>query len=157
MNTLAPLPSQPAGTPWPTRDWPVGPIAADASRLMALIEPAFTTPSDLGETWALVIVQSGRLIFERYGVGRTADDACRSWSVAKSVTHALAGLLVGDKRLDLYAAADVPEWRNDARAAITLDQLLRMSSGLKFTEAYVPGEPSDVIEMLFGALSLIHI
>jgi CubicO group peptidase (beta-lactamase class C family) len=72
--------------------------------------------------------------------------------VAKSVTHALAGLLVLDGKLDLHAPADVPEWRSagDPRGAVTLDQLLRMSSGLKFTEAYVPGEPSDVIEMLFG-------
>jgi len=85
--------------------------------------------------------------------GRTANDTCRSWSVAKSVTHALAGLLVLDGKLDIHAPADVPEWRSpgDPRGAITLDQLLRMSSGLKFTEVYVSGGPSDVIEMLFGA------
>jgi CubicO group peptidase (beta-lactamase class C family) len=73
--------------------------------------------------------------------------------MAKSITHALAGLVVGDGRLDIQAPADVPEWRapGDPRAAVTLDQLLRMSAGLAFTEAYVPGAPSDVIEMLFGA------
>jgi CubicO group peptidase (beta-lactamase class C family) len=72
--------------------------------------------------------------------------------MAKSITHALAGLLVADERLDISAPADVPEWRaaGDPRAAITLDQLLRMSSGLDFVEAYSPDAPSDVIEMLFG-------
>jgi CubicO group peptidase (beta-lactamase class C family) len=152
---LAPLPAQPSGTAWPTSDWPAGPLPAcvDKDRFAARIDEAFEDPGDLGETWALVIVQAGALVFERYGQGRSADDTCRSWSMAKSITHALAGILVGDGRLDIHAPADVPEWRapGDPRAAITLDQLLRMSSGLAFTEAYVPGEPSDVIEMLFGA------
>jgi len=152
---LMPLPVQPAGVPWPTVDWPTGPIPAgvDAAKLAALIDPAFAEPSDVGETWALVIVQGGGLVFERYGAGRSAEDTCRSWSMAKSITQALAGILVGDGKLDIFAPADAPEWRaaGDPRGAITLDQLLRMSSGLKFTEAYVPGEPSDVIEMLFGS------
>ena len=153
--TLPPLPAQPSGTPWPTSDWPAGPLPThvDAARLGASIAQAFEDPGDLGETWALVVVQAGALVFERYGSDRSAGDTCRSWSMAKSITHALAGILVGDGRLDIHAPADVPEWRapGDPRAAITLDQLLRMSSGLAFTEAYVPGAPSDVIEMLFGA------
>jgi len=151
---LTSLPAQPPGTPWPTSDWPAGslPAGVDRDRFAARIAKAFGAPGDLGETWALVIVQAGALVFERYGPGRTAEDTCRSWSMAKSITHALAGILVGDGRLDIHAATDVPEWRSpgDPRGAITLDQLLRMSSGLAFTEAYVPGEPSDVIEMLFG-------
>ena len=154
MTLLALLP-QPSGTPWPTLDWPAGPLPADvdAARFGARVAQAFDDPGDLGETWALVVVQAGALVFERYGPGRSADDTCRSWSMAKSITHALTGILVGDGRLDIHAQADVPEWRaaGDPRAAITLDQLLRMSSGLAFTEAYVPGAPSDVIEMLFGA------
>ena len=151
---LPALPAQPAQTPWPAAGWPTDPLPAglDEARFASLIDQAFVTPDDLGETWAVVVVHGGRLVFERYGVGRAADDTCRSWSVAKSITHALTGILVGDGRLDVFAPADAPEWRaaGDRRAAITLDQLLRMSSGLKFTEAYVPGEPSDVIEMLFG-------
>ena len=134
-------------------DWPTGPLPphVDPVRFQAKIEAGFA--SDLGETWAVVAIHGGRLIFDRYAEGRTANDTCRSWSVAKSVTHALAGLLVLDGKLDIHAPADVPEWRSpgDPRGAITLDQLLRMSSGLKFTEVYVSGGPSDVIEMLFGA------
>jgi CubicO group peptidase (beta-lactamase class C family) len=62
-------------------------------------------------------------------------------------------MAVLDGRLDIHAPAPVPEWRGagDPRGAITLDLLLRMSSGLAFVEDYVPDHPSDVIEMLWGA------
>jgi CubicO group peptidase (beta-lactamase class C family) len=70
--------------------------------------------------------------------------------MAKSITQALVGLAVGDGWLDIHAQAEVPAWRGDARGAITLDQLLRMSSGLAWIEDYSPDHPSDVIEMLFG-------
>jgi CubicO group peptidase (beta-lactamase class C family) len=100
----------------------------------------------------LLIIHQGRLVVERYAEGFGPDVTCPSWSMAKSITHALIGLIVGDGALDIFATADVPEWRGvgDQREAITLDQLLRMSSGLAFIEEYIPGEPSDVIEMLFG-------
>jgi len=109
-------------------------------------------PADIGVTHAVLIVRQGRLVVERYADGFGPDITCHSWSMAKSITHALVGLIVGDGALDIHAGADVPEWRGagDPRGAITLDQLLRMSSGLAFLEEYIPGEPSDVIEMLFG-------
>ena len=73
--------------------------------------------------------------------------------MAKSMLHAVVGLLVGDGRLDLDARADVPEWSGpgDARRAITLRHLLAMRDGLDFTEDYVDDRISDVIAMLFGA------
>ena len=155
MN-LPPLPIQPAGVPWPTADWPVGDLPSDVDdvRLRDLLDHAFATPpsADIGETHALLVVQGGRLILERYGAEFGPDITCRSWSMAKSITQALAGLLVADGRLDIFAPADVPQWRTpgDPRAAVTVDQLLRMSSGLAFVEDYSPDHPSDVIEMLFG-------
>jgi CubicO group peptidase (beta-lactamase class C family) len=74
-----------------------------------------------------------------------------SWSMAKSVLAALVGIAVGDGRLALDAAAPVPEWSSpaDPRRAITLDHLLRMSSGLRFDETY--GATNDVSRMLFTA------
>lgn len=154
---LIPLPSQPAGTPWPTKEWPTGDIPrnADDAKLAALLDHAFAgeAPADLGETHALVIVQGGRLIHERYRAGFGPDATCPSWSKAKSITQALVGILVGDGKIDIHKPVDVPEWREtpgDRRRAITLDQLLRMSSGLAFREDYVEAQVSDVIEMLFG-------
>jgi CubicO group peptidase (beta-lactamase class C family) len=152
---LPPLPAQPAGTPWPTRDWPRGELPASAAgRVAALFDRAFgDAPGELGVTQAVVIVQNGRLLAERHGEGFGPQATCRSWSMAKSITHALVGLAVGEGRLDIHAPADIPAWRGagDSRAAITLDHLLHMSSGLQWVEEYSPDKPSDVIEMLFGA------
>jgi len=156
MNLLS-LPPQPAGVAWPTKDWPEGdlPSGVDKARLDSLLDHALgqAQTDDLGETHAALIVQGGRLIVERYGAGRGPDQTYPSWSMAKSMTQALVGLAVGDGLLDVHAPADVPEWRgaNDPRGAITLDLLLRMSSGLEFVEDYVPDHPSDAIAMLWGA------
>ena len=154
--TLPPLPAQPAGVPWPTRAWPVGePPRALRGPLEALIAPAFAQANrdELGETHALVVIQGGRLVLERYAEGYGPERTYPSWSMAKSITQALVGLIVADGGLDILAPADVPEWSapGDPRREITLDLLLRMSSGLKFIEDYSRENPSDVIEMLYGA------
>jgi CubicO group peptidase (beta-lactamase class C family) len=148
--SLIPLPTQPVDVPWPTAEWPTGP-APQSARFNALVKEAFETDA-YGETHAIVVAQGGRLIFERYGEGFGPDKTYPSWSMAKSITQALVGLLVKDGKLDVHAPVDAPEWQaaGDPRAAITLDLLLRMSSGLKFVEDYVPDHPSDVIAMLFG-------
>ena len=157
MTSLPPLPQQPAGVPWPTSEWPLGelPQHADLTVIERLLDQAFGAPESptLGETHALVVVQGGRIVLEHYGEGFRPETTCPSWSKAKSITHALTGMVVRDGLLDIHAPADVPEWRgaDDPRGQITLDQLLRMSSGLDFVELYVPGGRSDVIEMLFGS------
>ncbi|MGA0602767.1 serine hydrolase domain-containing protein [Caulobacter sp. KR2-114] len=157
MPTVLPaLPTQPADTPWPTEAWPTGPLppGADAARIHAMLGHAFQAepPADLGETQAVVVIHRGRLVTERYGPRHGPEATTWSWSMAKSITHALVGLAVKDGVLDVHAPAPVPEWRaaGDPRAAITLDLLLRMSSGLAFREEYKPEHPSDVIEMLWG-------
>lgn len=154
VTPLPALPAQPIGTPWPTLDWPQGePRLADRGAFEALVDEAFAArfSPTLGETHVLLVVQDGRIVFERYGEGFGPESTHHSWSKAKSITHALAGLLVQDGKLDIEAPADVPEWAGDARAGITLDHLLRMSSGLCFVEEYDPNGPaSDVIAMLFG-------
>ncbi len=128
------------------------PAGLGRTRFAALTDAAFGAKDNLGETHALLVVQGGRIVAERYGQGFDAASTHHSWSKAKSITHALVGLLAGDGKLDIAAPADVPEWGTpgDPRGAITLDQLLHMSSGLAWVEEYVPGNPSDVITMLFG-------
>jgi CubicO group peptidase (beta-lactamase class C family) len=154
--SLIPLPTQPADAGWPTKAWPEGeiPAAVDRRKLGAHVDHAFSPASleAMGETHALVVIKGGRLILERYAASYGPESTFPSWSKAKSITHALVGILVGDGKLDLAAPADVPEWAgaDDPRRAITLDLLLRMSSGLAFIEDYSPENPSDVIAMLFG-------
>ena len=149
---LVPLPPQPSGLDYPTTNWPLGDIPGHLKqgRFDTLLEAGFAA---FGETHAVVLVQSGRLVYERYGPDHGPDATCMAWSKSKSITHALAGILVADGKLDILAPADVPEWRapGDPRAAITLDQLLRMSSGLEFSEVYLPEQPSDTIAMMWGA------
>jgi CubicO group peptidase (beta-lactamase class C family) len=151
------LPPQSADTAWPTQAWPLGelPAGADRAKIGAMLDHAFAAapPADLGRTDAVVVIHRGRLVAERYGPEFGPDVTCWSWSMAKSITQALVGMAVKDGLIDIHVPADVPEWSapGDPRGAITLDQLLRMSSGLSFVEVYEEGQVSDVREMLFGA------
>lgn len=152
---LEPLPRQAGAVPWPTNDWPTGPHSADPQLIDALLAEAFDADASgpLGETHAVVAIQGGRLVLERYGAGYGPDATCRSWSMAKSITQVLVGIAVGDGALDIHAPSGVRAWgaADDPRREITLDHLLRMSSGLAWIEDYVPGHVSDVVEMLFGS------
>ena len=163
MSGLVPLPAQPADVAWPTEQWPEGELSPGAAKTLdPLLDKAFDDDSAIAITYAVLIVQHGRLVFERYhgalehfDRAPTPVDASTpllSWSMAKSVQHAVVGLLVGDGRLDLDTPAAVPEWSNpsDPRHAITLRQLLAMRDGLDWTEDYVDDRVSDVIQMLFG-------
>jgi CubicO group peptidase (beta-lactamase class C family) len=153
--SLIGLPQQPAGVAWPTEAWTEGALAgSSAGRVREAVDYAFSPEAlpDLGQTHALVIIQGGRLVLERYADGYGPEQTYPSWSKAKSITQALVGIAVGDGKLDITAPAGVPEWAGagDPRGPITLDLLLRMSSGLAFVEDYEPEHPSDVIAMLFG-------
>jgi CubicO group peptidase (beta-lactamase class C family) len=155
-SDLPRLPRQRPDVPWPGEEWPTDEPgeAVDLARLDAAFARAFGAGTDpaLGETLACVVVHRGRLVREGYAAGRDPDDTLISWSMAKSVIHALVGVLVGEGRLDLHAEAPVPEWQaaGDPRGAITLEHMLRMCDGLDFTEVYEEDAGrSDVIEMLF--------
>ncbi len=155
MPRLQPLPPHSNSLPWPTREWPTAELDAqvDAAAVHAAADVAFAPASRHGETLALVVVHRGRLVFERYADCKNADDTFPSWSMAKSMVHAVVGMLVGDERLDVHAPAPVSAWREagDPRAAITLEHLLRMVDGLDFVELYEATGRSDVVAMIFGA------
>ncbi len=152
---LRSLPKQPDDTPFPTDAWPEHPDAALRRDVGAQLETHFgpAAADRIGETHALLVVQGGRLVAERYAPGFDAETTLPSWSMAKSILHSLAGIVVREGGLDIYAPANVPAWQSDddPRREITPDQLLRMSSGLAFHEAYLPDVGSDVVEMLFGS------
>jgi CubicO group peptidase (beta-lactamase class C family) len=134
-------------------------IVDDASvskdKLAAVMAPMFEDPA-LSETRALVIMQGGRVIAERYAPGYGPDTRLISWSMAKSVTATLVGLMIADGRLALDEPAPVPEWQTpgDPRAKITLRHLLHMASGLDHTEGLEPDseieiQEADTTRMLF--------
>ncbi|MEM7092813.1 MAG: serine hydrolase [Actinomycetota bacterium] len=119
-----------------------------------LADEAFDGSADnsLSITQALLVLKDGEPIFERYADGFDETSTFISWSMAKSMTSALCGILVDRGLIDVDAPAAVTEWqgRDDPRAAITLRHLLEMRSGLAWNEDYVDDQVSDVIEMLFG-------
>ena len=148
---LPALPTQPVSTPWPTEDWPrIDTQALTSSAFRQHVDSIFDLIPAQGVTYTLLIVKEGRLVFERYDAGANPLYLQYSWSMAKSITHALVGILVRQGKIDIYQPVMVDEWRavEDPRREITFDQLLRMSSGLEFVEDYVDVQVSDVIQML---------
>jgi CubicO group peptidase (beta-lactamase class C family) len=136
------IPDPPAGrdtTAWPLGDRLTGGVASfDTVRLHAVLEDAFAEPDPARpkNTSAVVIVHDGQLIAEQYAEGISRDTRLMGWSMTKSVTSALVGILVKAGQLKLDDPAPVSEWKNDARRTITLSQLLQASSGLDWTESY---------------------
>jgi len=160
---LVPLPAQPDGVPWPTDEWPrADPVDAVAGPLAHLLDGITTDTARYGTTFAVAVVHRGRLLAERYGGQLEHWDRAHevvgpstpllSWSMAKSMLHAVVGMLVAERRLALDDPAPVPEWADpaDPRRGVTLEHLLAMRDGLAWREDYDDAGASDVIEMLFG-------
>lgn len=105
-----------------------------------------------GETRALYILRGGSPITEYYADGFSATSRLISWSMAKSITAILVGILVGDGRLSLDEPAPIPAWQRagDPRGGIKLRHLLHMASGLEHVEVGDPIWSSDTVAMLFG-------
>ena len=156
VSIPAPEPANPETVPWPAGDLlPSDPLPAnvDQAKLKSALDKVFSEqdPKHLKRTRAVLVVYDGRVLAERYGPGIHKDTRLISWSMAKSITNALVGILVKQGRMNVKDPAPVPEWRSpdDPRHAITIDQLLRMSSGLEWYEAYAEHPVSDVNLMLF--------
>lgn len=106
---------------------------------------------EFGETRALVVMRGNTVITERYADGYGKDTRFISWSMAKTVTAVMIGMLVADGRLKLDQTPPIPSWQRpgDPRGNITLRQLLQMRSGLDHTEGGDPIYQSDEVRMLF--------
>lgn len=121
-----------------------------ALALREAIDPLFEP--ELGETRAVIVMRGGRIVAERYAPGFGPQSRLHSWSIAKTVTGLLVGILVSDGRLALDDPAPVPAWHQpgDPRAQITLRQLLQMRSGLQHREYWISREPGDLVDMMVG-------
>jgi CubicO group peptidase (beta-lactamase class C family) len=139
MLDLPPIDGDPATIPWPDGDLitekPL-PANVDPPALAAASDWVFDRKSPEQVTLSLIVVHQGRIIHERYAAGVDMSTRTRTWSTAKSIAVTLIGMLVDDGHLGL----DVPlgfEWlpsvaspELDSRNAITLRNVLNMSSGL---------------------------
>jgi CubicO group peptidase (beta-lactamase class C family) len=131
---------------------PAGPLPPHTrtNALNAAISRAFAQRN--ARTHVVAVLYDGQLVAERYAEGFSPRMPMPGWSMTKTVTGALAGVLVGRGVVRLEQSNLLDEWRapGDARAEITLDHLLRMTDGLALNEA--PEDPfSDVVQMLFVA------
>jgi CubicO group peptidase (beta-lactamase class C family) len=98
-------------------------------------------------TRTVLVVYKNHLLAERYVDGFSKDTPILGWSMTKSVLATLFGILEYQGKITIASPAPVPEWQGDARKDITLDNLLRMQSGLEWDEDYT--SISDVTRMLF--------
>ncbi|WP_269930409.1 serine hydrolase domain-containing protein [Aminobacter sp. HY435] len=141
---LAAVPAAPAANT--DALWPEG-EKVDASQdpaIVAVLDDAGLAGPGMR---AVVVVHNGRIIGERYGEGFSAATPLLGWSMTKTVTAAIIGTLVGDGKMSVDRTGLFEPWKADGRAAISLADLMAMSSGLEFNEDY--GDVTDVTRMLY--------
>ena len=136
----------PATTPWPLGDvLPDEPFPADVDmeKVAEAVAAAFDPPEAL--TAAFVVTHRGRLLAERYREGIGHDTPLESWSMGKSLTGTLMGVLIHKGVYELWQPAPIPEWQaeGDGRAAIRIGDIMRMSSGLRFRAPQDPDFDPD--------------
>jgi CubicO group peptidase (beta-lactamase class C family) len=137
------VPAAPAGAPLlaPIADAAV--VTASDPALRTALDRAFAEPAHGPRRWtkAVVIVHDGRIVAERYAPGYGPTTPIQGWSMTKSVINALLGILVRQGRLNVDAPAPIPAWSNpaDPHHAITVDSLLRMTSGLDRGQSLASG------------------
>ncbi|UWU76201.1 beta-lactamase family protein [Bradyrhizobium huanghuaihaiense] len=133
-------PSRPAK---PDALWPAGErvqLSEDKRLLAALNDPALQGPG----MRAIVVVQDGRIVAETYGEGFSASTPLQGWSMTKTVNAALAGMAIKDGKLSLDRQNLFPQWAGDARADISVADLMAMTSGLKWSEAGDSPDPDGL-------------
>lgn len=151
---LVPLRTQPAGVAWPTTEWPRGPLPATVPTavLEQLLNVTNARHPQLGQTRAVVIIQGGKLVTERYMNGFGAETPLLSWSMAKSITQAMVGVAVRKGLVDIDKPMGSPHWAaGDPRAAISWRLWMQMVDGQKYDEIGTtkPTE-NDAAKMLYG-------
>ena len=152
-----------------TETWPMGdvlpnePLPAEiiATKLKAAVEAAFEPPEAL--TAAFVVTWKGRLIAEHYGDGVDVRTPLEGWSMGKSITATLFGILLNKGAYELTQPAPIPEWQTpgDPRAKIRIEDLLHMSSGLRIRAPQDPDyDPSgpypDHLYLYTGGVDSYH-
>ena len=138
---------------WPMGDRiiPVPDSAIDIPQLQKTVSSIFIEQdtANLIRTRAVIVLHNGNIVAEQYAAGFTKDSKLIGWSMTKSITSALTGILVKQGKLQVEAPAPVAEWKdpNDPRSKITLKNILQQTTGLDFLEDY--SKSSDATKMLF--------
>lgn len=123
---------------------------AKREKLARAVDALFTAEG-IGETRAVIVMHGGQIVAERYAEGYSRDTRFLGWSMSKTVTGAMIGVLVAEGRLHLAGSPPIPRWQRsgDPRGDITLSQLLQMRSGLRHEESADPVYESGEVRMMF--------
>ncbi|HWX35395.1 MAG TPA: serine hydrolase [Steroidobacteraceae bacterium] len=143
-EAAAPETSAPEVSAGANAAWPLGDTVATTAALDRLL--ADDTLAGPGMR-AIVVAAHGRIVAERYGAGFSPATPLLGWSMTKSVVAGLVGILVKEGRLTLDQSAGWSATEGGGRERIRISDLLAMTSGLRFNEAY--GDVSDVTRMLY--------
>lgn len=138
--------------PWPNGEGKSDSLFSDldTTKLQKAVDWAFDESGvKLKRTAAVVVIYKGKLVAEQYWKEQsiTPDTRLWGWSMNKSIVNAMVGVLVKQGKLSVQASAPIEEWLRDKRREIKINDLLHMSSGLKWNEDY--GDLSDVTTMLY--------
>ena len=135
-----------------TISWPLGDMIPDTltgidkKALEDISHQLITENSYNGNAYAFLVVHKGIPVAEAYKPQFSMKTRFLSWSMAKSFTNALVGIMVREGKMNIYEPVSMEEWKNDGRSSITMNDLMQMQSGLEWNEDY--GNRSDVTLML---------
>jgi CubicO group peptidase (beta-lactamase class C family) len=152
-----------------TQPWPMGdlvpssppPAGMNLAKVKEAVEAAF---DPAGMTAAFVVTYRGTIIAERYGDKITSTTPLESWSMGKSLSGTLMGVLIRQGVYTLDQPAPIPEWQvtpNDPRARIRIRDILNMSSGLRIIAPQDPdydptGPYPDHLYLYTGGVNAFH-
>ena len=101
---------------------------------------------------SVLVLYKDKIVAEKYDKNFDKNSKILGWSMTKSVTQAVFGILQKQKKIDIYQPAPIIEWKNDERKNITINDLLHMNSGLEWEEDYT--KICDATQMLFQATDM---
>jgi CubicO group peptidase (beta-lactamase class C family) len=128
----------------------------DYAKLNVAVANAFDKKGELSKrSRSVLVIYKDKIIAEKYDTGFNKDSKILGWSMTKSVTATLFGILQKQGKYDIYKTAPIPEWQKDDRKIITTNDLLRMNSGLEWEENY--STICDATNMLFQAEDMTRI
>ncbi|MDG2432541.1 serine hydrolase [Flavobacterium sp.] len=125
----------------------------DYTKLNTAVASAFDGKGVIKKrTRSLLVIYKDKIIAEKYDTGFNKDSKLLGWSMTKSITATIFGILEKQGKFDVNKPASIPEWKNDARKKITTNDLLHMNSGLAWEESY--DKICDATQMLFQSANM---
>jgi len=120
----------------------------DYQKIRQVVNASFDVEGErTKKTRSILVIYKNQIIAEKYEEGIDKETPILGWSMTKSITSTIFGIMAKQQDFDIYKSAEIDAWMGDERAKITTHNLLQMNSGLEWVEDY--NTISDVSKMLF--------